>query len=159
MSIRVFYPACFLAALFLGTTALAQSEPSLAEVVRAHKPVKKAARIYTNDDIPSRPPEVAPAPAPPDPKVKELKDLEEREGKLKQDWNDLQEQIQSESDPAKKEELIQKQAALEHDLLLASNQIAQLKKSSTPKKEGDQTQPKEQPHPPKEEAQAAKEPR
>lgn len=48
--------------LFSGATLVAQQQQlSLGDVVRQDKPKKKAARVITDDDMPSRPPESAPA--------------------------------------------------------------------------------------------------
>lgn len=46
---------CIALVIFLGGLAFAQQQDtSLADVVRQHKTIKKAARVITNDDIPSR---------------------------------------------------------------------------------------------------------
>ena len=55
---------CLFLVTALGGVAFAQQQDtSLADVVRQHKTTRKAARVITNDDIPSRPDDSASTPA------------------------------------------------------------------------------------------------
>ncbi len=133
MRIRHFIMGSVLVTLMLPAIAYSQSEQSLAEVVKAQKPAKKAAKVYTNDDMPS-PPAETPSPAETQKKTAEdkLKELRAREDKLRQEWRRLDKEVDSETEPKRREELMQRRNSVERDLWEVSSEILKISPAKPP---------------------------
>ncbi|MBZ5627592.1 MAG: hypothetical protein LAO06_01865 [Acidobacteriia bacterium] len=150
-----------LAGLVLLSSALfAQSQSiPLGDVVRAPKPEKKAAKVYTNDEIPSRPSEPPASP----PAVKDspasdnstassqpgkppatdstLKGLKADEAKLIQDRDKLRQELESETEDLRKLALSERLDLVNADLQDVQQLIAQRSKAGAASKPSDASEP------------------
>ena len=150
--------------VLLSSMLFAQSQSTpLGDLARAPKQGKRAAKVYTNDEIPASPSEPAAAeaaakdakiaaaePAAPaassdagkqTPADSNLQQLKAREAKLIQDRDKMQQSLQTETEPLRQQAMSEMLGVISADLLDVQQQIAQRSKANGVSKSSDVSAP------------------